>query len=302
MGLLLVATGAGLLLDRFYHPAAVDISLKWWPLLFIFLGLEVLWQNKIKKDENSKIKYDIFSIIIILLIVTSGLGLQAFSQIGLVEQARASILSRVFAFEDSTEIPLETGIQKIILTTGDSPVVIHTTQGNSIIINSTLQARAGSQAEAEATAAQFKRISSQRSADVDYITLHNDHGMSGIVNTSYTLVIPEQVDVEIDAGDSSLDLNIASLQHDWEIKGTGECNVQLPEQGDATINAWMENENGLYGNLTWNKSETRSDVKKADDNPETVSPNMVQAQCKLGNGTHKINILGMHELTLNSLP
>ncbi|MEA4924957.1 MAG: DUF5668 domain-containing protein [Syntrophomonadaceae bacterium] len=302
MGLLLVAAGAGLLLDRFYHLAVVDFSLKWWPLLFIFLGAEVLWQNQIKRDENSKIRYDIFSIVIILFIVFSGLGLQALSQTGLIERARTSILSQMFAFENSAEIPLEPGIQKIVLTTKGNPVVIRTTPGSSIVVNSSLQVRAQSQHEAAAAADQSNRLSGQQIADVEYITLQANRGSEQIINCSYTLIIPQQVDIEIDAGDSSLDINISSLQHNWQINGSGLCTMQLPGRANATIDAWLNRESSPQGNLTWNKSEPDHEVSEPNDNPATVGPSMVHAQSKLGNGSNQINILGMQELTINYLP
>ena len=302
MGLLLVLTGVGLLLGQFNKLAVVDLSLKWWPLLFILLGIEVLLQNQFKKDENSKIKYDIFSIIIILLIVMTGLGLQTFNQLGLVELARTEISSHSFAVQGSAEIPLEAGIEKIVLATGGNPVNIHTSQGNSIIANSNLQIRAQTNLEAQETAGQYKGFSEQRVANTLYIELHPNHGSSPVMGCTYALIIPEHVSVEIDSDDSSLNINLASIRNDWEINGSGVCNVQLPGASDLMVNAWVNNEASLHGNLAWNKTKLGLDANKQTGNPESSRDNQIQAQSKLGNGSHKMNILGMRELTINSLP
>jgi len=302
MGLLLVLTGVGLLLGQFNKLAVVDFSLKWWPLLFILLGIEVLLQNQFKKDENSKIRYDIFSIIIILLIVLTGLGLQTFSQLGLVELARTEISTHSFVVQGSMEIPLEAGIEKIVLATGHSQIDIHSSQGNSIIANSNLQVRAQSQLEAQDSAGQYQKISQQRVANTLYIELQPNHTSGSVVNSDFSLIIPEHVSVEIDGADNSLNINLASIQNDWEINGSGDCTIQLPGNADLMVNAWINNESALHGNLAWNESKLGNDTKQSNNNPESNDEKQVQAQSKLGNGSHKMNILGMHELTINSLP
>ena len=302
MGLLLVLTGIGLLLGQFNKLVVVDLSLKWWPLLFILLGIEVLLQNQFKKDENSKIKYDIFSIVIILLIVMTGLGLQTLSQLGLVERARTEISSHSFAVQGSTEIPLDAGIQKIVLATGGTQVSIHSSQGNSIIANCNLQIRAQTQLEAQGTGDQFNKISQQRVVDTLYIQLQPEHGSQPIVDCSYALIIPEHVSVEIDSTDSSLDINLASIQNDWEINGSGVCTIQLPGEANLTVNAWLNNENALHSNLAWNKTRLDLDTNSAANNRESTSSNHVQARTKLGDGSHKMNILGIEDLTVNCLP
>lgn len=302
MGLLLVLTGAGLLLAQFNQLAVVDLSLKWWPLLFILLGIEVLLQNQLKKDENSKIKYDIFSIVVILLIVMTGLGLQTFSQLGLVERARLEISSHSFAVQNTVDIPLEAGIEKIILAVGHNNVDIHSSQGNSIIANSNLQVRAQTQLEAEDRTGQYQKISQLRVGNTLYIELQPNHVSDSIVNSSYSLIIPEQVSIEIDGADNSLTINLASIQNNWEINGSGDCTIQLPGDADLTVNAWLNNEAALHGNLAWNKSKLGLDANKQTDDHQSASENKIQAQSRLGNGSHKMNILGMRELTINSLP
>jgi hypothetical protein len=302
MGLLLVLTGLGLLLGQFYKVAVLNFSLKWWPVLFILLGVEVLLQNQFRKDEQSKLKYDIFSIIIILSIVLTGLCLQSLTQLGLVERARTTISSQVFTVQNSAEIPLEAGIQKIVLTTGGNQVSIHSSPGNSIIADSTFQIRAQSQLEAQGTADESNKISQQRAVNTLYIELQPNHGSNPVVDCSYALIIPEQVSVEIDGADSRLNINLDSIQSNWEITGSGVCDIKLPTGSDVLVNAWLNNDTSLYGNLVWTKSKIGLDADKSVNNAESSAENQIQAQSKLGNGTHKMSILGMNELTINYLP
>lgn len=297
MGLLLVLTGLGLLVGQFYKLEVIDLSLKWWPVIFILLGIEVLAQNLFKKDENSRLQYDIFSIIIILFIVTAGLGLQTFSQLGLMEKARTAIAAQVFTLQDSHEIQLENGIQKIVLSTRGNAVDIHSSRESSITANTLLHIRARSKAEAEETAAQHPGISQQRVGDALYIQLESDRGLQSIADRSYTLIIPEQVGVEIDDADGTLNIELNSVQKDWQISGSGTCSINLPADTDLTVTA-LVNENALHGNLAWNQSSKGIDSGTAAEN----SDNQVQAVATLGDGTHKLNILGINDLTVNSLP
>ena len=68
MGLRLLFSGIGLLYAQFNQLTVAHVSLTWWPVLFVVLGIEVLVQNYLNRKQESKIKYDIFSIFIILLI------------------------------------------------------------------------------------------------------------------------------------------------------------------------------------------------------------------------------------------
>jgi len=300
MGLLLVFTGTGLLFAQFNKLAVVDFSLRWWPIIFILLGLEVLALNYFNKGENSKIKYDVFSIIITLLIVLTGLGLQSMSQLGLVAKAQTMISSQVFTIQNSAEIAMEPGIKKIVLESSGNQVNLRSSQGNTILANSDLQIRAQSRLEAQGTASQNNKISQQKSGDTLYLVLQRNHG-DPILNCSYSLVLPENVAVEVDSAGNPLNINLTSIKNDWEITGSGSCSIKLPAGADLTINALVDKEEELQGNLAWTKTKIGTAVNP-EGHPNSVNKGQIQALSKLGNGTHKMNIIGMNELTVNYLP
>lgn len=297
MGLLLVFTGITLLLSHFYLPAAIDLSLKWWPVVFILLGIEVLAQIYFRKSEPSYLKYDIFSIIIILFIVFAGLCLQSFSQLGLMERARSAITSQVFTLQAANEIPLEADIQKIVLSAHGNKVDIHISRGNSITADTLLQVNAQSKADAEETASQYRQISQQRTGDTLYIQFLPHHGLQSIVDCSYDLIVPEQVSVEIDGADGTLNIDLDAVTNDWQINGSGICTINLPADADVMITA-LVNSNAIHGNLDWNQTQKGLDssVSAAHDDSQ------VQAVATMGTGIHKLNILGINELTINSIP
>jgi hypothetical protein len=151
MGLLLLASGIGLLYAQFNKVAAADWAFKWWPVIFIILGVEVLIQFHFRKSEDGKIKYDVFSVFIILLIVLAGLGLQSASEVGLVEYAREMINMQDFNLQSpETVIPVNNQVQKIVVESEYAGILkIRTASSNSILYYCNAALRAQSEPRPE---------------------------------------------------------------------------------------------------------------------------------------------------------
>ena len=69
MGILLMGLGILLVYARINMYDSLSVVIKWWPILFFLLGAEVLMYTYFSNNEN-KIKYDIFSILVVMIIVT----------------------------------------------------------------------------------------------------------------------------------------------------------------------------------------------------------------------------------------
>lgn len=300
MGLLLVFAGLGLLLSQFNKIAVLDLSLKWWPIIFILLGIEILTLDFFNKGENNRVKYDVFSIFITLLIVLTGLGLQTMAQLGLVAKAQTVISSQIFTIQDTTEITVEPGIKKIILKTSGNQVSLRNSPNSVILAQSDFQVRAQSRIDAQGTAGQYSKISEQRSGDTLYLILQRDQGSDPIICSSYSLVLPENAAVEVEGAGGSLNINLAAIKSDWVISGSGFCSIKVPAGSDLTINSLLNREEALHSNLTWTKSKIGT-ANNSEADPNSINTEQVQAQSKLGNGSHKINILDVDDLTVNSL-
>jgi hypothetical protein len=300
MGLILVFTGIGLLLAQFNQLAVINFSLKWWPIIFILLGIEVLVLNYLNTTEKSKIKYDIFGVIITLLIVGIGLGLQSMREVGLVAKAQTMISSQIFTVQDSKEILLEAGIKKIILKTYGNQVSLRNSSDNIILTQSELQVRAQSRIDAQGIAGQYSKISQQRSGDTLYLMLPKNQDSNLITGSSYSLALPENVDIDVEGAGSSLDVYLDAVKNDWQIYGLRSCSIKIPAGSDLTINALLNREEVLHGNLTWTKSNTAS--ANSTDNSNSLNNQQVNALAKLGNASHKMNILEVDDLTVNALP
>lgn len=69
MGVLLIVLGCVLFVSQIQGWSSIQIIFKLWPLVLIMLGAEILGFLFFSRKENSVVKYDGFSIFIILVIV-----------------------------------------------------------------------------------------------------------------------------------------------------------------------------------------------------------------------------------------
>lgn len=93
MGLVLIILGITILLSQFTRIDIIGLSLKLWPMILILLGLEVLWMNyRNNSDENIRIKFDLASIFIVILILIVNLGLYGIYETGVIDHIRQAII------------------------------------------------------------------------------------------------------------------------------------------------------------------------------------------------------------------
>ena len=65
MAIILIAMGVIMFISQINEISAIDMAFKLWPLTLVLLGIEILWARYKSSDEESVIKYDIFSIFIV---------------------------------------------------------------------------------------------------------------------------------------------------------------------------------------------------------------------------------------------
>ena len=77
MGILLVATGILLLMSELQGVSGAILILRWWPIILIILGIEVLAFIFLSKEDQPKIKFDGLSIFLTIFIVLVSTGVYA---------------------------------------------------------------------------------------------------------------------------------------------------------------------------------------------------------------------------------
>ncbi len=92
MAIILIALGIIIFVSQISGVTAINMIMKLWPLMLILLGTEILYFRYKSKDDEIIIKYDIFSIFLVMFILFTNLGLYALSEIGFIEILKESIM------------------------------------------------------------------------------------------------------------------------------------------------------------------------------------------------------------------
>lgn len=93
MALVLISFGILLFIGQFSQISALELAIKFWPAILILIGLEILWYvYENKKDEGTiLVKYDIFSIFIVLTILIVNIGLYGLMETGILDLIKLKV-------------------------------------------------------------------------------------------------------------------------------------------------------------------------------------------------------------------
>ena len=283
MGLVLIGTGLSLFIAKINNKAVFDAVVKWWPLVFVLLGLEVLILSCCRKD-NTPIKYDLFSIFIILLIVFCGLGLYGLDSIGVTGKINNYLTSEDHHIKSSTiDIAVAPDINKLVINAPFCDLKIQTCESTKISSYSYALARADSQKVAQNFVDKGVRVESNTSGKTQYISFKLP-AAEGVHTTEYTLFIPQNLDVEVHDG-NMVQIYADKLDNNWKIAGHGDLQIFLPRQADLTIRAVVDENISLGGSVTWEETGTTEHNSDNNNNAKKL------AQVKLGTGTHSMDIV-----------
>lgn len=285
MGLVLVGAGIGLLCAKFNNRAVVDTVLMWWPLIFILLGAEVLCLSFLSRDKDSppKLKYDIFSILIILVIVIGGLGFQALDETGVAEIMKKEISYKEYQLKTaSSEIPLESGIKKLVIEAPRCHLKVYTGKTNTVSFYGNTRVRAESEEMARRMISKGNRMASHVSGISQYISFDISSREENMNDCS--IFIPQNIDVEIHNVSYSTQIFAEEVENNWLITGNGAIRVSLPKQADLEIQASVAH-GKINGNVPWNIT----DIKEENDLNDSGNVGK-SARVKLGAGNHRMTV------------
>lgn len=93
MAIILIALGVIMFVSQISGSSALNIAINLWPLMLILLGTEILWFKYKCEDEGVIIKYDLFSIFLVMIILFTNLGLFALTEIGIISVLKDMVLN-----------------------------------------------------------------------------------------------------------------------------------------------------------------------------------------------------------------
>lgn len=296
MGILLVALGAGLIVAMVNKIVVVDLFSKWWPLLFVLLGIEILGQLYLNKGEEIKVKYDIFSIFIVFIIVISGLGVQCLNEFGITRHVNVMLDSQNYLLETQPiEFAIDQDIKKMVIEAPPAPLQIHTSNADAVISRASVSVTADSKEKAMQIVETSGKCNNYIAGDTCYISFDmalygSDFGYDNRL-TGYTLIIPDKYDVVIKGSDHCVEIDTGQIKNNWQIYDMDTTTLNISDSNDFLVNTQVHYIDDLRGNVDWNITENHAQ--------ESSDSHYVRGQYKIGEGKHKIDILDGDRVVLN---
>lgn len=294
MAIVLIAFGILIFISQISKMSAVELGIKFWPVILFLIGGEILWYSYKYKDEDVSIKYDILSIFVVLLIVGINLVIYGIVETGVMDKIAATVSSQNFNYQiPFREIEVNDDIKKIVISPVNRPTLtIRTGKENKIISTGSLNITMDNEEKAK----EFlddEYIKVDKVGDIAYISFTGradyNNGIYSVNPYGFELIIPEDKEVEISKV-NELELVLDSIKNHWIIDDVSHTKIRLGEDINVKINAFVDNQENLSGNAKWSIIE--------NGNEESSS---YKGQLIYGEGENTINIFSSYEVVVDEL-
>ena len=150
MAIVLIAFGVLMLISQVNKVSAVELAIKFWPIVLFLIGGEILWYSYKYKDEDIKIKYDVFSIFIVLLIVVVNLGIYGLMETGLMSKITSRVSSQTFNYKlPYNEVELGDEIEKIVINSPNTNLTVRTGRSDKMVSSGSIRISADKEEKAK---------------------------------------------------------------------------------------------------------------------------------------------------------
>lgn len=302
MGGLLIVLGSLLIYAQLNSKASFDLMIKWWPVIFFLLGAEILIYTSLAKEEHPKVKYDIFSIFIVFVLVFTGIGIYGLTETGVLQRVNMMITAQDYVLEMPMEkMEVAGSVSKLVVNTPlQSGLIIRTGSDKDISAFGTAYVTADTKDTAEEMISE-KRMTTQQIGDTLYVSFNqpisgNDFNYSSRIR-EYTLIIPDSIEVEI-TGDNHLELMIDNLAANWLIDTNSSVEIRVDSEADLAIHSVVRYADHLRGNVDWitNEKEQNADGQNYEYREEGIEGEII-----FGEGKKTLKIISDSAVTVNNI-
>ena len=306
MGASLLFLGIFVLLSRIFGYKLVSIMVAWWPIILIVLGLEILIYLFISRQEKPFIKYDFLSIFFVGIIGTIGISFAIISSMGILDKVD-EVLQREERTLDLPDVDyqLEDGIKRVVVNTGNYPLLIEGTSSNEVTLFGTYNAYVGKKENLLSKEEDY--VSIREKGDTLYVKI-KDFPRDSIGpfarygSLSPTILIPNHVKLEVNGNhNNDITLKPRDLTSNWTIDRVSNLDVHLETKSDIKVIAIGAQH--IRGDQTkWkvkadNAEQTVEVATSEEVRAQTGSIN--QAVYETGQGSHELLITNSYQVGVN---
>lgn len=211
MGLLLVALGIIMLVSQILNTSVIEHIFKWWPVVLILIGIEILIYVFLSKQEEPKVKFDVFSIIIISIIMITSVGFYAVT--GLISSGNAivSIDSMFDNYRNESKYTMNFEVDatgsNLIIDNSMGDVSVTKGEGQKIEVEANITIKNNDEEYAAKVSESLVSIKEEKDIKITSNSKkYSNNGKIGSIRIDYSVKVPDTVKVEVDNkfGDVSL--------------------------------------------------------------------------------------------------
>lgn len=290
MAIVLIGFGILIFIGQISEKSALELAIKFWPSILILLGGEVLWYSYKSKDEEIKIKYDIFSIFVVTTILFVNIGIYGLIETGVMTVIKSRISSQTFSYElPFEEYDIDNGIDKIVIDGAKySGLTVRTSKNNKISASGFINLTANSSEEAEKLLNE-DYISVNKSGNIMYIAFKEKIDFNYYNLNDLSITIPDNIELEINGG-NDLDLIVDSLENNLILDNIHRLKIRINEDSNIKVETIADHDGVLQGNVKWNTTE----ISNGDST-------RYSGELVYGDGNNIINILNCYEILVDGI-
>ncbi len=203
MGIILIALGVVMLISQIFSIPAIEHIIKWWPVVLIIIGLEILAYIYLSKQEEPKVKFDIFSIIIISILMVVSIGAYAVSSIITFSDGNISFdyVFDKYKFESKFKksLSIDANSDKLVVSNNNGDVKVVKGEGKKIEVEADITVRNNDEEYASGIADTLIDVAKEKNIQISSTVQKNfDKAKIGSITIDYLIKVPDTVNVEVD--------------------------------------------------------------------------------------------------------
>ena len=299
MGISLILLGIFLFVSLIKGVEAFDSLIQWWPLVLIILGSEVLIYIFFQKNEQTTIKYDLFSLIFLGAIGAVAIGFTLFLSTGVLSEIRDLITTK----EQTMELPaftkdVSSNIERIVLETGDHPVTVEGSNDTAVHIFGHYQQRMKRE-QTESTLTQEDYVMTKVVDNTMYGMIKDLPKKMGPlrhdVNMNMTVVVPTNRRLEIKGSNNEVSVAPQQLKNHWTVDQVRFLEIHLRKDSNIELSVLSDHQSEV-GNVNWDEYKQ---VKNKEIPGTTTGLKKYHGVLKTGNGQYTLEVLDSSKVNVN---